>query len=165
VTYVKDWWLVMKMELLPTNIGYFSSQILGCNKLTRHRANTSMYSLTFCVRVIPPERHQWKSSVQASAVMLRRPPPSSTASHRPASHAHLPYYTVHSFENEYWGTSNNKKIAEKKRLKLRTDDLLIFCKWWRHTRKTQPNSLLSVECWQLIMQQHIGIMINVEIGS
>jgi len=42
-------------------------------------------------------------------------------------------------------------------------------KWWRHTRKTQPNhapnSLLSVECWQPIVQQHIGMTINVAIGS
>jgi len=34
-----------------------------------------------------------------------------------------------------------KKIVEKKRLKVRTDDLFIFRKWWRHTRKTQANSL------------------------
>jgi len=41
---------------------------------TRHRASTSMYSLTFCVRVMSPERHQWKPAVQAAAVMLRTPP-------------------------------------------------------------------------------------------
>ena len=41
---------------------------------TRHRASTSMYSLTFCVRVMSPERHHWKSAVQAAAVMLRTPP-------------------------------------------------------------------------------------------
>jgi len=50
---------------------------------------------------------------------------------------------------------------QKKRLKVRTDDLFAIRKWWRHTRKTQPNSLLSTECWQLIAQQHIGITINV----
>ena len=33
-----------------------------------------MYSLTFCLRVMLPERHQWKPAVQAAAVMLRRPP-------------------------------------------------------------------------------------------
>jgi len=33
-----------------------------------------MYSLTFCVRVMLPERHQWKPAVQAAAVMLRTPP-------------------------------------------------------------------------------------------
>ena len=41
---------------------------------TRHRASTSMYSLTFCVRFLLPERHQWKSAVQTAAVMLRTPP-------------------------------------------------------------------------------------------
>ena len=44
-----------------------------------------MYSLTFCVRVMLPECHQWKPAVQAAAVMLRTPP--STASHRPAARA------------------------------------------------------------------------------
>jgi len=34
-----------------------------------------MYSLTFCVRVMLPERHQWKPAVQAAAVMLRMPSP------------------------------------------------------------------------------------------
>ena len=55
-----------------------------------------MYSLTFCVRVMLPELHQRKPAVQAAAVMLRTPP--STASHRPASHAHFPY-TPRNFEN------------------------------------------------------------------
>jgi len=32
-----------------------------------------MYSLTFCVRVMLPERHQWKPAVQAAAVMSRTP--------------------------------------------------------------------------------------------
>ena len=45
-----------------------------------------MNSLTFCVRVMLPERHQWKPAVQAAAVMLRTPP--SPASHRPAARAH-----------------------------------------------------------------------------
>ena len=34
-----------------------------------------MYSLTFCVRVMSPERHHWKPAVQAAAVMLRTSPP------------------------------------------------------------------------------------------
>ena len=42
--------------------------------LTRHRASASMYSLTFCVRIMSPERHHWKPAVQAAAVMLRTPP-------------------------------------------------------------------------------------------
>ena len=33
-----------------------------------------MYSLTFCVRLLMPERHQWKPAVQTAAVMLRTPP-------------------------------------------------------------------------------------------
>jgi len=45
------------------------------HKTTRHRATTSMYSLTFCVRVMLPERRQWKPAVQAAAVMLRTHPP------------------------------------------------------------------------------------------
>jgi len=39
----------------------------------RHRASTSMYSLTFCVRFLLSERHQRKPAVQAAAVMLRTP--------------------------------------------------------------------------------------------
>ena len=52
--------------------------------ITRHRASTSMYSLTFCVRVMLPERHHWKPAVLrrpglrasngAAAVMLRTSP-------------------------------------------------------------------------------------------
>ena len=41
---------------------------------TRHGASTSMYSLTYCVRVISPQRYHWKPAVQAAAVMLRTPP-------------------------------------------------------------------------------------------
>jgi len=41
---------------------------------TRHRASTSMYSLTICVRVMSPERHHWKRAVHAAAVTLRTPP-------------------------------------------------------------------------------------------
>jgi len=64
--------------------------------ITRHRASTRMYSLTFCVRVMSPERHHLKPAVQAAAVMFRTPP--STAGHRPACHAHFPY-TARNFEN------------------------------------------------------------------
>jgi len=63
---------------------------------TRHIASTSMYSLTFYVRFLLPERHQWKPAVHAAAVMLRTPP--STVNHRRASHAHFPY-TARNFEN------------------------------------------------------------------
>ena len=63
---------------------------------TRHRANTSMYSLTLCVRFLMPERHQREPAVQAAAVMLRTS--TSAANHRRASHAHFPY-TARNFEN------------------------------------------------------------------
>jgi len=52
---------------------------------TRHRASTSMYSLTFCVRFLLPERHQWKSAVQAAAVMLRTPPRRRPVTGQPAT--------------------------------------------------------------------------------
>ena len=61
---------------------------------TRCRASTSMYSLTFCIHVMLPERHQWKAAVQAAAVMLRTPPvdgqsPASSACRpRPADRSH-----------------------------------------------------------------------------
>ena len=59
-----------------------------------HRASTSMYSLTFCVRVMLPERHQWKPAVQVPTVQLRTPPvtrqsPASSARRpRPAGRSH-----------------------------------------------------------------------------
>jgi len=55
-----------------------------------------MYSLTFCIRVILPERHQWKPAVQAAAVMLRTPPvdgQSPTSQPRP-----LPIYATQFWE-------------------------------------------------------------------
>ena len=59
----------------------------------------------------------------------------------------------------------NKNIVEKNVWKCAP----MIRKWWRHTRKTQPNhepnSLLSVECWQPIAQQHIGMTINVAIKT
>ena len=53
---------------------------------TRHRASTSMYSLTFCVRFLLPERHQRKPAVQIAAVMLRTPP-SAAGQPRPLPYA------------------------------------------------------------------------------
>ena len=41
--------------------------------VNQHRVSTSMYSLTFCIRVMSPERHHWKPAVQAAVVMLRTP--------------------------------------------------------------------------------------------
>jgi len=66
----------------------------SCPVTTRHRASTSMYSLTFCVRFLLLERHQRKSAVQAAAVMLRKPPvthqsaASSARRPRPAGRSH-----------------------------------------------------------------------------
>jgi len=50
-----------------------------------------MYSLTFCVRVMLLERHQWKPAVQAAAVMFRTPPidgQSPPSSAHPADRSH-----------------------------------------------------------------------------
>jgi len=48
-----------------------------------------MYSLTFCVRFLLPERHQWKPAVQTAAVMFRTPP--SAAGRRRAGRTRFPY--------------------------------------------------------------------------
>ena len=55
-----------------------------------------MYSLTFCVRVMLLERHQWKPAVQAAAVMLRTPPIDGQS---PASQPRALPYTPRNFEN------------------------------------------------------------------
>jgi len=46
----------------------------------------------------------------------------------------------------YLNIEEHQKIRklQKKRLKVHTDYLFTFRKWWRHTRKTQPNRLLNV---------------------
>jgi len=59
--------------------------------------STSMYSLTFCVRIMSPERHQWKPWVQAAAVMLRTSPRRRPVTGQPATW-HL-RYTARNFEN------------------------------------------------------------------
>ena len=102
--------LVTPWEFLCALIAWSDVGHCAVAVLTRHRASTIMYSLTFCVRVMLPERQQWKPAVQAAAVMLRTPPvdgqspasqprplpiygtqfwerPSSLASHRPAARA------------------------------------------------------------------------------
>jgi len=61
-----------------------------------HRASTSMYSLTFCFRVMLPECHQCKPAVQAAAVMLRTPPVDGQS---PASQpCPLPIYSAQFWE-------------------------------------------------------------------
>jgi len=81
-----------------------------------------MYSLTFCVRFLLPERHQWKPDVQAAAVMLTTPfpvdgqspanqprplliygaqfweRPPSPAGHRPAARADPAQPAVHTMD-------------------------------------------------------------------
>jgi len=53
-------------------------KFLGLTRLdkrrNRHRASTSIYSLTFCIHFLLPERHQRNPAVHATAVMLRTPP-------------------------------------------------------------------------------------------
>jgi len=73
-----------------TFLGYLISRLQFS---TRHRASTSMYSLTFCVRFLLPERHQWKPAVQTAAITLRTPP-SAAGRARP-----LPvcFYAAHGF--------------------------------------------------------------------
>ena len=66
-------------------------EVRSFTSTTRHRASTSMYSLTFCVRIMLPVRHHWKPAVRTAAVMSRTPP--STTSHLQASHGHFPYTT------------------------------------------------------------------------
>jgi len=46
-----------------------------------------MYSLTFCVRFLLPERYQWKPAVQTAAVMLRTPLRRRPVAGRPAAPA------------------------------------------------------------------------------
>ena len=72
-----------------------------------------MYSLTFCVRIMLPKCHQWKAAVQAAAVMLRTPPP-STATHRPAGcadPAERSHYVVISRELPYHSNATRAPIA------------------------------------------------------
>jgi len=75
--------------LLVIHCPHRCDPICSLIQLGIERRITSMYSLTFCVCIMSmsPERHHWKPAVQAASVMLRTPP--STASHRPASHAHF----------------------------------------------------------------------------
>jgi len=120
MTHQMHCFLQCRHRLLPANTKFHGKcrQILECVHLlsvsitdtTRHRA-TSMYSLTFCIHVMLPERHQWKPAVQAAIVMFRTPPvdgqspasqphqlpiygaqfwkrPASLASHQPAARAH-----------------------------------------------------------------------------
>ena len=50
-----------------------------------------MYSLTFCVRFLLPERHQWKARIPDCRSNVENAPPPSAASRRRAGRARLPY--------------------------------------------------------------------------
>jgi len=79
--------LQLEQVRTPSRILRLSAYNLAATRAkTRHRASTSMYSLTFCVRFLLPERHQWKPAVQTAAVMLRTPPRRPVAG-RPAAPA------------------------------------------------------------------------------
>ena len=76
-------------------------RLLTCSnncRQTRHRASTNMYSLTFSVRFLLPERHQWKPAFQTAAVMLRtapvarRSPAGDARRPRPAGRSH--YFVI-----------------------------------------------------------------------
>ena len=68
-----------------------------------------MYSLTFCVRVMSPERHHWKPTVQAAAVMLRTPPIDGQS---PASQPHpLAIYGAQCWERLHHPPVTNQKRA------------------------------------------------------
>ena len=59
------------VEAMTSSFSQHESRTL---KIIRHRASTSMYSLTFSVCFLLPECHQRKPAVQAAAVMLRTSP-------------------------------------------------------------------------------------------
>ena len=65
----------------------FHDACLPSRSATRHRASTSMYSLTFCVRFLLPERHHWKRAFQTAAEMLRTPPRRQPVAGGPAAPA------------------------------------------------------------------------------
>jgi len=73
-------WNVAVSHWLLSELGI--QRVQACN-----RASTSKYSLTFCIRVMLPEHHQWMPAVQAATVVLRTPPVDSQS---PASRAHTP---------------------------------------------------------------------------
>jgi len=68
------WHVPCQKELVCLEKSNTLNDVKMATKETRHRASTSMYSLTFRVRVMSPERHQWKPAVQTATVMLRTPP-------------------------------------------------------------------------------------------
>ena len=106
----------------------------GAKLTTTHRASTSMYSLTFCVRVMSPERHHWKPAVQAAAAMLRTHPrrrpvtgqPATPASHirrailrtSPSPAGHRPAARAHPAERSHYVviSRNRHKLVTRVRV-------------------------------------------------
>ena len=82
---------VAATEFLRVGYAIYSDDVSNSRRsdvaaaITRHRASTSMYSLTFCVPVMLSECHQWKPAVQAAAVMLRTPPRRRPVTGQPAT--------------------------------------------------------------------------------
>jgi len=67
-----------------------------------------MYSQTFCVRIMLPERHQWQTAVQAAAVMLRTPPVDGQS---PASQpSSLPIYGA-----QFWERPRHPPVTGQQR--------------------------------------------------
>jgi len=84
---------------------------------TRHRASTSMYSLTFCVHFLLPERHQWKPAVQTAAVVLRTPPP---AAGRPRT---LPICGA-----RFWGRPRRPPVAGRRHVQTPPSRPFALCR-------------------------------------
>ena len=61
--------------------------------------------------------------------------------------------------------SKNKKIVEKASESVHPWFVYFLQVMTSYQENKQLHSLLSVEYWQPIVQQHVGIMVNVEIGS
>ena len=64
--------------------GQYAGLIFCNNNSNQHRASTSMYLLTFCIRFLLPKCHQWKPAVQTATIMLRTPPRRQSITGEPA---------------------------------------------------------------------------------
>jgi len=110
------YWIQLSRIALPFFIcrqlkqfAQFASTSVITTKNTRHRASTIMYSLTFCVGVMSPERHHWKPAVQAATVMLRTPPIDGQS---PASEPRpLPIYGAQCWERLHHTPVTNQLIS------------------------------------------------------
>ena len=78
------------------------------NQSTRHRASTSMYSLTFCVRFLLPERHQWKARIPDCRSNVENAP-----SRRPVAGG--PAATLAVCGARFWGRPRRPSPAGRRR--------------------------------------------------